>query len=377
MGYYINCILSFVIAFVVTFCTTPLVKKIAFKIGAVDIPKDDRRIHNKPIARLGGLAIFMGFLVSTLYLVISEFLDSGELILDYRFIGLMIGILIIVIIGIIDDIKQLKAWIKLVFQILAALVVIMSGVKIEEITNPFSSIGVTFLGMLSIPITVIWIVGITNAINFIDGVDGLAAGVSSIASLSLLFIAIFNQQQTDEVFLMAGLAGAALGFLPFNFNPAKIFMGDTGSTFLGFTLAVISIIGLVKMYAAIAIVIPLLALGLPIFDMTMTILRRMFNRGSIMQPDRGHIHHKLMEMGLTQRQTVVALYIISAVLGVCAIQLATNGVLKALILLAATAIFIIAGARYMDEIVKENQAKQEIQKSQNPDDISRLKGEMN
>ena len=356
---YIEYIVSFTIAFIVAFCATPLVRKIAFRIGAVDVPKDERRMHKKPIARLGGLAIFIGFLAAVIYTIISRIMDGVVFAGDFRFIGLIIGSIIIVIVGVIDDVKPLKAWIKLIFQIVAALVVVLSGIRIEEVSNPFALMGVTFLGMLSIPISVIWIIGITNAINFIDGLDGLAAGVSSIASLSLLFISVFDQQ-TGAVFLTAALAGASLGFLPFNFNPAKIFMGDTGSTFLGFALSVISIMGMVKGYAAIALAVPLLILGLPIFDTAFAILRRIFNGKSIMEADRGHLHHKLMDMGFSQKQTVVALYVVSAFLGICAVELATNGVLKAIILLASVAIFIIVGAKYMDEVIIEKDEENSI-----------------
>lgn len=372
----IEYVLSFFIAFIIAFFTTPLVRKIAFKIGAVDVPRDTRRVHKKPIPRLGGLAIFAGFIVAVLFTNISRILDTGILFEDYRVVGLLIGTIIIVVVGIIDDIKPLKAWVKLIFQIIAALIVVKSGIRIEEISNPFSPTGMTFLGMLSTPITVVWIVGITNAINFIDGLDGLAAGVASIASLSLLFISIFDEQ-TGAVFLTAALAGAALGFLPFNFNPAKIFMGDTGSTFLGFALASISVMGLVKSYAAIAVAVPLLVLGLPIFDTAFAILRRLFNGKSIMEADRGHLHHKLIDMGFTQKQTVVTLYIISAFLGICAVELATNGALKAIILLISVAVFIIAGARYMDEVITDKDSENIEQNSDKADEADGLKGEAN
>ncbi len=371
---YIEYVWSFAIAFIVSLTMTPLARKFAFKIGAVDIPKDERRMHKEPIARLGGLAIFIGFLTAVFFTIITRTLDTGVLFEDFRLPGLIIGLLIIVAVGIIDDTRPVPAWIKLLFQILAALVVVLSGIRIEEISNPFSPIGMTFLGVLSIPITVIWIVGITNAINLLDGLDGLAAGVSSIASLSLLFVSIFDQQ-TGAVFLTAALAGASLGFLPFNFNPAKIFMGDTGSTFLGFALASISVMGMVKSYAAIAVAVPLLVLGLPIFDTAFAILRRISSGKSIMQPDRGHLHHKLMDMGFSQRQTVVVLYIISAVLGICAVELATNGALKAIILLASVAVFIVAGARYMDEVVVDSDGKNSRQQTDSADQTDRLKGD--
>jgi len=342
-------ILAFAIAFIVAFFTTPLVRKIAFKIGAVDVPKDERRMHDKPLARLGGLAIFIGFIVSIFYNLIVSYIDTGEITQDLRFQGLLIGSFIIISIGIIDDTRPLKPWIKLAFQILAAFVVVFSGIMIEEITNPFSPFGFTELGFLSIPLTVIWIVGITNAINLIDGLDGLAAGVSSIAMLALLFISIFAQQ-FGVVYIIAALAGGTLGFLPHNFNPAKIFMGDTGSNFLGFALASVSVMGMMKSYATIAIAVPVLVLALPIFDTAFAILRRLLNGKPIMQADRGHLHHKLIDMGFSQKQTVIVLYIISGFLGICAIELATKGVFRAMILLFSVAVFVIAGAKYMEDM---------------------------
>lgn len=349
---YMEYILAFLIAFIVAFCTTPVVRRIAIKMGAVDIPKDERRMHSKPIPRLGGLAIIIGFFIAVIFTLISRMIDMHFLFEDMRIPGLILGSIIIAIVGMIDDSKTLKAWVKLIFQILAALVVVFSGIRIEEITNPFSSMGMTFLGILSIPVTVIWLVGITNAINFIDGLDGLAAGISSIASISLLFI-LFASGQTAFIFLTAALAGAALGFLPFNFNPAKIFMGDTGSNFLGFVLATISVMGLVKSYAAFAVALPLLVLGLPIFDTAFAILRRLFNGKPIMEADRGHLHHKLIDMGFSQRQTVIVLYIVSLVLGICAVELAANGVFKAIILLVSVGIFIIIGAKFFDDMMIE------------------------
>lgn len=345
-------ILPFIIAFIVAFFTTPLARKLAFKVGAVDVPKDERRMHDKPLPRLGGLAIFAGFIVAILYIIIANYIYTGSMSLDSRFQGLLIGSFIIISVGIIDDSRTLKPWVKLIFQIIAALIVVLSGITIQEITNPFSAFGFTSLGFLSVPLTVIWIVGITNAINFIDGLDGLAAGVSSIALLSLLFISIF-EQQFGVVALIAALAGATLGFLPFNFNPAKIFMGDTGSNFLGFALAAVSVMGMMKSYATIAIAVPLLVLALPIFDTAFAILRRLFNGKPIMQADRGHLHHKLIDMGFSQKQTVIVLYIISGFLGICAIELATKGVFRAIILLFSVAVFVIAGAKYVEDMNSE------------------------
>ena len=363
MGY--EYIIFFALAFIVAFSSTPAVKKLAFKIGAVDIPKDKRRMHNKPIARLGGMAIFAGFIVSLAFGVVSALLDASGIFPTRQLLGLLVGVFIIVIIGIIDDIKQLGAKFKLVFQIVAALcVVFISDTRITNLTNPFASEGVSQLNdITSFILTVLWIVGITNAINLLDGLDGLAAGVSSISYLSLFFISILNGESSDAI-IIAILAGATLGFLPYNFNPAKIFMGDTGSTFLGFTLAVVSIQGMMKTYAAFSIAIPLLVLGLPLFDTISTIIRRILKRKPIMEADREHLHHRLIDMGLSQKQSVGVMYTASAALGLCAVVLTDRGVLGAIVLIVSVSIFIIAGARYMSEMEDvEISGKDEIKDS--------------
>ncbi|HHW30897.1 MAG TPA: undecaprenyl/decaprenyl-phosphate alpha-N-acetylglucosaminyl 1-phosphate transferase [Clostridiaceae bacterium] len=349
---YIEYLISIILAFIVSFSATPVAKKIAFKIGAVDYPKDARRIHNKPIALFGGAAIITGFLITIFYNLIVE---TDIFIPDRRLWGLLAGVVIIVIMGIIDDIKHIGAKTKLLFQILAAItVVLISDTKISVFTNPFSEQGYIELSdYISYPLTILWIVGITNAINLIDGLDGLAAGVSSISSLSLFFVSVLGvslEPGHNISILTAALAGATLGFLPFNFNPAKIFMGETGSAFLGFTLGVISIQGMLKSYATISIVIPLLVLGLPIFDTALAIIRRLINGKPVMTADRGHLHHKLIDMGLSQKQSVMILYLASAALGLGAIVLANKGALSAVILLITISAFVIGGARYMSEI---------------------------
>jgi len=348
MEAYINIIIIFSIAFIVAFLMTPVVKKLAIKINAIDIPKDGRRVHNKPIPRLGGLAILTGFVAALIgYLVVA---GTGNVeIFNSKILGLLLGIIIIEIAGVWDDIKPIRAWTKLLFQIAAAAVVVGFGVRIEGLTNPFVEGGFIELGIWSIPLTMVWIVGITNAINFIDGLDGLADGVATIAALSLLFIAIYLEQPLT-IILAAALAGSTLGFLPFNFNPAKIFMGETGSAFLGFTLGTISIIGLVKSITVIAILVPLVVLGLPIFDTAFAIIRRLLSGKSPMQADRGHLHHRLIDSGLSQKQSVIILYIFSALLGLAGIFLIETEIWKFTLLILTLVIFIIAGSRYMSEM---------------------------
>ena len=240
-------------AAIVSLITTPVVRTLAIRIGAVDVPKDGRRMHNHPIPRMGGLAIFFGFLLSTLvFLPLTRPLR-----------GMLMGAVIIVILGIFDDIYALGAKLKLVVQICAALIAVLMGNEITLLSNPniFSSNPFWELGWLAIPVSVVWIVGITNAVNLIDGLDGLACGVSTISSMTLLVIALTVAEPSIAI-LTAALAGGCLGFLPYNLNPAKIFMGDTGSTFLGFVLAAVSIQGLFKLYAIMSFAVPFLVLAL-------------------------------------------------------------------------------------------------------------------
>ncbi len=302
-------ILCFSLAFGVSLAATPFVRIIAYKIGAVDVP-DARRVHDHPIPRMGGLAIFYGFLISILCFAP----------VDTQLKGILIGSLIIVSLGIVDDVKQLGAGIKFLIQIVVAVIVVCHGVVIEYVSVPafVSESGILSLGYFAYPITILWIVGVTNAVNLIDGLDGLAVGVSSIATFSLFFIAILAGEM-QVALLSAALAGGCLGFLPYNFNPAKIFMGDTGSTFLGYMLSIVCIQGLFKGYVVISFIIPFLILGLPIFDTAFAIVRRIWNKKPIMAPDRGHLHHKLMDMGFSQKQTVAILYIITSILALSAV----------------------------------------------------------
>ena len=317
---------ALVAAALVSLISTPVVRSLAFRIGAVDVPRDGRRMHDHPIPRMGGLAIFFGFILSVLlFLPLSEQLRS-----------MLMGAVIIVILGIFDDIYALSARLKFCVQIIAALVAVLGGNRIFGLSNIniFSSDPYWELGWLSIPISVLWIVGITNAVNLIDGLDGLACGVSTISSMTMLVIAL-TVAEAQVAILMAALAGACIGFLPYNLNPAKIFMGDTGSTFLGFVLATVSIQGLFKSYAIISFAVPFLVLGLPIFDTCFAILRRLARGQSPMAPDRGHIHHRLIDMGFTQKQAVAVLYLISAILGLSAVVLTTNNAMKAMLFLLA------------------------------------------
>ena len=342
-----NYAVTMLIALIVAFISTPLVKKLAFKLGAVDIPKDERRMHKTPIALLGGAAIVFGFLIALLYNI-----AAGAILPDRSVAGMLAGIFILLICGFLDDRFVLSWKVKALFQFAAAITyIIISDQQIDFLTNPFVYDEVIdLIPLIAWPLTIFWIVGITNAINYIDGLDGLAAGVSCISALSLFFVSILSQGISENPaapLLTAALAGAALGFLPFNFNPAKIFMGETGAAFLGFTLAVISIQGMLKSYAVISLAIPVLIIGFPIFDFAFATIRRIANKTSPACSDASHLHHKLIRMGLSQRQSVVLLYITSAVLGLCGFIFANKNYISAVILLILLPVFVFAYAKYL------------------------------
>lgn len=320
------------VAFLICFIMTPQVKRFAENVGAIDVPKDDRRVHNHPIPRMGGLAIFMGFVFSVLF-----FVD-----MDTKIMGLLLGAVIIVGMGALDDILTLNPWIKLSGQVLAALVVIRCGIVFDAISNPvLSGTNATIrIGWPSYPITILWIVACTNAVNLIDGLDGLAVGVSAISSFFMMLGSLFLPIGNVPL-LLACLCGACVGFMPYNLNPAKIFMGDVGSQFLGFVLSVVSTMGLFKFHTIITFLVPILSLAVPLGDTFFAFFRRILHGQSPFKADRGHIHHKLIAMGMNQKQAVAVLYGVSAVLGLIAVLLAGPGTgARIVCLIAAFAISI-------------------------------------
>ena len=310
---WLKLLLALILSAAISFLMTPPVKKFAGKVGAIDVPNDGRRVHDHPIPRMGGLAIFFGFVLSVL-----AFVDMTTPIM-----GMLIGAVIIAAMGAVDDIVSLNAWVKLGIQILAALVAIRSGVVFDVISNPLVFSGKEFIpiGYLTVPLTVLWIVGCTNAVNLIDGLDGLAVGVSAISSLTMLVVALFVAEP-NVALILAALTGACLGFIPYNLNPAKIFMGDVGSQLLGFILATISIMGMFKFHAIITFLVPVLAMSVPLADTVFAFFRRIVHGQSPFHADKGHFHHRLLAMGLSQKQAVAVLYAVSAVLGLLAVLLA-------------------------------------------------------
>ena len=350
----VNALFAFVTALAVAFGATPVVRILAKNVGAIDVPKDNRRMHKTPIPRMGGLAIFFGFVVAVLL-----FFN-----MTIQMKSILLGAVVLVVLGVVDDIKPLPALFKLVVQIGAALIPVSQGVKVYSVAHPFISYDYIRLGVLSVPLTVIWIVGMINAVNFIDGLDGLAVGISSIASVSMLVVAALVSEGY-VVIIMAALAGACIGFMPFNINPAKIFMGDTGSMFLGYILAVMSVQGLFKFYAIVTFAVPFVVLGLPIIDTVFAIVRRLLKGQSPFTADRGHVHHRLVDLGFDQKQTVAILYALSAVLGLSAVVLTSSGEAKILILVLAVALAVFFGISvFAYDVKKEKQQKEQEKKDE-------------
>lgn len=292
------------LAFLSSYFLTPWTRKLSYKIGALDVP-NRRKMHRSPTPSGGGIAIFLGFLVA--FLFINRVNPS--------IIGFISAAFVIIILGVFDDILSLSPLPKLIFQSLAAFILIYSGVRIDM--SVLLRGHVAEFGYLSIPLTYLWIVGITNAINLIDGLDGLAAGVSCIAAFTIAAVAMFGGQVTVAVLAMI-VAFAALGFLPHNFH-SKIFMGDSGSMFLGFSLAALSVMGSVKLAAAFSLFVPMIILAIPIFDTIFAILRRIINGRPIYEGDKKHIHHRLLDLGFSPFQAVIIIYILSLMFGGLAI----------------------------------------------------------
>lgn len=302
---YTDLAIAFAIAIITTFIVTFPVKKLAIKLKVVDLP-NHRKIHTEVTPRLGGLAIFLGVFFGALYLQPHH----------QHLPEILLGAIVILITGALDDRFQIRPVIKLSGQLIAASFLVSSGLIIDQVTLPL--LGLVDLGFASVLFTVLWVVGITNAINLIDGLDGLATGVTTIALISMFIMALIDMQ-VMAAYLCIVLIGANLGFLYHNFYPAKIYMGDTGSNFLGYAIAVVSMLGLFKNIALFSFVIPIIVLAVPIFDTLFAIVRRAYNKEKIMMPDNKHIHYQLLAKGFSHRKTVLVIYAFSALFGAMAI----------------------------------------------------------
>lgn len=325
MPHHLYHLVAFLVSALIVLWSTPLVKKIGLKSGRVDHP-GERKIHERPMVRLGGVSIFFGTLVALLIIWWSGgFIDpSGQPLNrqdEYEIWGVTIGGLAFFLIGLADDLFSLSAFTRLLMQVMVASIAWLVGVRIEFLTIP--AMGMVQIDFLSLPITVMWLVGMANAINWIDGLDGLAAGVSGISAVVMLIVSLFMKQPAAAL-IAAALAGGSLGFLRYNFNPAQIFMGDGGAYFMGFTLAGVGVIGLVKTTAVTSVVLPYLILAVPILDMSAVILDRLRHGKSPFIGDKRHLHHRLLAAGLSQRLAVLFIYCLTLWAG--SLALAFSGI---------------------------------------------------
>ncbi|RFU66851.1 glycosyltransferase family 4 protein [Bacillus sp. V59.32b] len=296
---------AFITAFILSMVLTPMVIRLAHKMGATDKP-NERKVHDKVMPRMGGLAIFASFFIA--YVLFGGGFPNQ--------LPILLGAFVIIIIGIFDDIYELRARTKFVGQIAAALIIVYwGGLEVEFINLPFG--GQLDFGFLSIPVTILWIVAITNAINLIDGLDGLAGGVSSIALVTISVMALLQGDMFVATIALI-VTGSTLGFLKYNFHPAKIFMGDTGALFLGYIIAVLSLLGF-KNVTMISLIVPIIILGVPLSDTFYAIIRRLVNKQPLAAPDKSHLHHCLLRVGYSHSQTVILIYALAASFGLAAI----------------------------------------------------------
>ena len=319
------------IALILSLLLVPGVAKLAIRIGAVDKP-NARKVHTKIMPRMGGLAIYVSFFV---VLFLSQSMTQ-------QLFGLFLGGTVLVIVGIIDDMKDIPAKVKLCGQIVAACIVVAFGVRVDFMTNIFHG-DTFFLSVFSIPVTIIWIVSIINAVNLIDGLDGLAAGISIIAAITMAIVGYASGQAAMASMAMI-LIGATLGFLRYNFHPAKIFIGDTGSMFLGYSLAVFAVLGVANSFTLLSLVTPILVLAIPILDTLFAIIRRKMNHKPIFKPDKHHLHHCLLNYGFSHRDTVLIIYAVSAILALCGLIMTYLNSTQGICLLAVISVVIIYGA---------------------------------
>lgn len=323
------CAVTFALGAASTAVVTPLVRRMAFAVGVFDEPDEDRRVHTQPTPRLGGIAIFIGFMLAlfamlnialTSNFVIHHYLDTADLA---EVIGLLFGATLMLGIGLWDDIMGMRPSAKFLAQFaVAAIMIVLYKFAILGFTLPH--FGYVALGMLAIPFSLFWYLGMVNAINFMDGLDGLVTGVTLIASITMVIVSWWHHEYLVAI-TMCAMGGAAAGFLPFNYNPARIFMGDGGSLFIGFVLASAAVMGTEKVAVGISLLVPLLVLALPILDTARVIVQRIGKRVPIFDADRSHMHHQLLDVGLSQRQVVNLIYLVCFILGAIAIVLSRPG----------------------------------------------------
>jgi len=344
-------VIGFVASCLIALLLTPLVKRFAYFIGAVDKP-NGRKVHTSLMPRLGGLAIFLSFVGA--YFVVSPVLNEYNI--DAA-LGLLLGGTVIVLTGALDDRFDLRPRYKLLGQIVAAVIVVSFGLEIDLDSLPFVGEWLGGVEWISIPLTIVWIVGVSNAINLIDGLDGLSSGVSGIATATIFALALLmpSVSGVTVALLSVILLGSIVGFLFYNFHPAKIFMGDSGALFLGFALATLSVLGF-KQATVVSLLIPILILGVPLSDTALAILRRLVNKTPISAADKSHLHHCLLQMGYSHRKTVLIIWGIALVFGgtavACSILLTRETTWAVVLILGALFAFMVLGAESIGIISK-------------------------
>ncbi len=304
----------------VSLVATPAWRWVAGRFGSVVVP-NERKLHERPKPTSGGVAITAGFLAAAL---LTGALHELKHRLPFGPLALLTGGGIMALMGLVDDRREIPAKVKLLIQVLATLPLLAAGINIGLVSNPLVGGMVPLPAWVAWPATVLWVIGITNAINLIDGLDGLAAGVSAIACLALAVVALIWQQPLVALLCVA-LAGGTLGYLPYNWHPASIMMGDTGAYFIGYTIAAVTIVGAIKVPAALALLVPLLVLAVPLFDTVLSPVRRYLNGKPAFQADRDHLHHRLLEMGLSVPRVVLLMYAVTAVCSAVAIWISRKG----------------------------------------------------
>ncbi len=358
-----TCLVAMLFTGLLAFALTPFARVLGFKIGAIDIPDTTRHFHRRPTPRCGGVAIFVAFFAGVLIFYRP---------LSLPVIGLLVGTFATMLLGLWDDAKQLKPIIKLGGQLICAFIPVLCGIRIDV----FNLFGHEFeLGVFAIPATIFWIVFLTNAVNLIDGLDGLACGVSAISSVTLLVCSVICAQAPGVPTLIAILASACIGFLPFNLSPAKIFMGDSGALSLGFVLSVLSVMGLSKIDAIYSFLIPFLIFALPLFDTALSFIRRILHKQSPFAADRKHLHHRLLDFGFKQKEVVIFLLTFSGILGISAVmfslkEYAIASVVAAVAIALLSITFIIFRHKKVGEFLTLQQDETPLVNEQKKDENS-------
>lgn len=374
-------LILFAVSCVVAMLVVPLAKMLAKRLDAIDYPSE-RRVNKRPIPRLGGVAILTGIVAALLVLFActelfgwrSSFLPG---IMRINYFGAALSVIAIFAVGFIDDVVSLGPKAKLLGQIVAATIAAASGILLSSIHNPFGP-GFIEFGWLAYPITIFYLVAFANIINLIDGLDGLAAGISGICALTIFALSVMTAR-LDAAILSIAIAGACFGFLRYNFNPASIFMGDSGALLLGFSLGAVSLMAIARSALFVSLLVPVIAAGIPVIDTFFAIVRRLSAHRPIDSADKGHIHHKLLQAGFSQRKTVLIMYLWTLVLAICSIAIAeASGIIRivAVVIAIVLTIYMILKLRLLDPVLAHHYNPRE-KRPEHPDAEASPKDETN